>query len=85
MFQIHAKFYDQITSCWQEGKKEKFHVLTSQVWFISLVQCDMAISIRFGVMSWFLHLIASSDVQVIFSMGDEYVPEYVDKRALVDR
>jgi hypothetical protein len=45
----------------------------------------MAISIRFGVMSWFLHLIASSDVQVIFSMGDEYVPEYVDKRALVDR
>jgi hypothetical protein len=32
-----------------------------------------------------LHLIASSAVQVIFSMGDEYVPEYVDKEALVDR
>jgi hypothetical protein len=32
-----------------------------------------------------LHLIASGAVQVIFSMGDEYVPEYVDKEALVDR
>lgn len=24
-------------------------------------------------------------LQVIFSMSDEYVPEYVDKKALVDR
>lgn len=28
---------------------------------------------------------STTQCQVIFSMGDEYVPEYVDKRALVDR
>ncbi|XP_022973669.1 UPF0613 protein PB24D3.06c [Cucurbita maxima] len=28
---------------------------------------------------------ANTPCQVIFSMGDEYVPEYVDKKALVDR
>ncbi|CAN6180546.1 unnamed protein product [Urochloa humidicola] len=28
---------------------------------------------------------STTQCQVIFSMGDEYVPEYVDKKALVDR
>jgi len=41
--------------------------------------------IQFLVMLWLLHLIDLSVVQVIFSMGDEYVPEYVNKKALVDR
>jgi hypothetical protein len=41
--------------------------------------------IQFWVMLWLLHLIDLSALQVIFSMGDEYVPEYVDKKALVDR
>jgi tetrahydromethanopterin S-methyltransferase subunit C len=67
------------------GKKREVSCSHISSLVISLVQCDMVISIRFGVMFWFLHLIASSDVQVIFSMGDEYVPEYVDKRALLDR
>lgn len=28
---------------------------------------------------------SNTPCQVIFSMGDEYVPDYVDKKALVDR
>lgn len=34
---------------------------------------------------FFLVILYSFGFQVIFSMADEYVPEYVDKKALVDR
>ncbi|PSR92685.1 UPF0613 protein like [Actinidia chinensis var. chinensis] len=39
---------------------------------------DDQLKMRLGHMS-------NTPCQVIFSMGDEYVPEYVDKKALVDR
>lgn len=60
---------------------------TAYIWItlFSLYSVRWQYQLDFWVMLWLLHLIPWSAVQVIFSMGDEYVPEYVDKKALVDR
>lgn len=50
--------------------KKKLMLNTSITWFLFF---------------FFLVILYSFGFQVIFSMADEYVPEYVDKKALVDR
>ena len=37
-------------------------------------------TLQYNIVSWVILIL-----QVIFSMSDEYVPDYVDKKALVDR
>lgn len=42
-------------------------------------------SFFWGIKEHVVHGFKSEFLQVIFSMADEYVPEYVDKKALVER